>query len=62
MQPITFHEHKIKLTGVDTRFCVAINVMQSMHVVRYYCMSRSYHCVHCAGEADNEQCLLHAEE
>lgn len=62
MQPITFYEHKIKLTGVDTPFCVTINVMQSVHVVRYYCMSRSNHCVYSAGQADNEQCLLHAEE
>lgn len=62
MQPVTFRELEIKLTGVDAPICVTINVMQSVHVVRYYYMSRSNHCVYSAGQADNEQCLLHAEE
>lgn len=52
----------ILLTEIDGHFCVTISVMHSLHVVRYYCVTCCNHCVHSAGQADNEQCLLHAEE
>ena len=53
-----------KLMEIDGHVCltISVHVMRSLHVVRYYCVSCCNHCVHFAGEADNEQCLLHAEE